>query len=713
MSAGVGGQLFAESDPITSSAVRRRLAAVRLLLSTERRATEHDILIATIFESLCTGARSTDELLGFCHDIWPGAQITIMQVAAALETAKAGNLVLEVTRSEQASLWRLVDSSTLNIGGSADWASAVLQRCEEFLADRAQDAFGYVERTSVRLWLGILEDALFAGIQSAFAKESIDVQVVAAWTLAPRDYDLPLMFKVVEERCGAADVRGFLQAMVVDALDPANPFGSELVHTIATGYVLHSFLARRDLRSERTDLGSFDGHRALLDTPVILSLLGPRKDAQGIYQMIATTLEQGVVVGVHHETLEELENLLDRLESVAVELEEDLAAGTDLAVLTLLVQEEPIRLWLDRRAGGRAETWADFRRLVSVAVSQLKAIGVQFVRPTEDYDERDLILFERFQEVLRGILEARSGGGRGPTQIEHDAHLLVSVSKGRGLAKRESPWPGAFVITTDRKLDSAYRSAVGQGIRAMPVAVTPAQWMGVITTFASPRLAEELAQVVPTEVARQTLLSIATRFPIEASRTLARVLSHGEASSAVDLRVAQLRIEDLYAEGIELPADPISAANRVATEVLVQRGQRLNAAAAAQRRFAEEERQRAVLRSEVTCALADRERQARTVAEDHRDVLERRLADAEKRAIDAEVRSRRKAWIYSFLTLGAVVSLLAAATGLYGILTGTLVSMAVLWRQSDVWIKDSDRSFLYLLVAVIPELFGVIDIIRR
>jgi hypothetical protein len=705
-----------ESVPTTPAAsqdkVRRRLATVQLLLSTERTATQHDILIATAFEALRSGPKSDVELEAFANDVWPGAGVTSVQIQMALGTAEAAGLIKQVPRLDASLSWAITDPGLLDMSGSDDWARSVVIRCEDFLMNRGSEAFGDLDRTTAHLWMGILEDALFAGIRDAFTGGEGGVRTIGSATLAPKGYDLSLMFGIVDEHSDNEGSRGFLKSMVVEALDPSNPFGSELVHTIATGYILHSFLARRDLVGARQEVGSLTNQCVLLDTPMLLRLLGSEETSGIVWKAIRSTIEQEVSIVLHRETIRELESLLSRVTDDAAGIEGDLANGSLTAALAELVDQLPLKLWLDRVGRGESLTWSQFCDQVTGLVTKLEREGVTVRMAASNYSLSDSALFALFREALGDFLASRNSS-RGTNQIAHDAYLLVAADRIREAHVDDGLWPGAVILTIDTALTPSYRSAKGLGTETFPMALTLSQWIGIITNCAAPAAAEALARTVPAEVAYETLLSIAVRFPIESARTLAKVLIAGDAAGPTDLRYAQLTIDDVLRDQPDIVDNPIQAANQVATIVIAERGRRLSLASSAQREFASNERIRAEKESAISKALAQREQRAREEAE-ARAITETKRADtAETDLAIAELRAKRMPVIYIAISFGFIAAIVLGLLGLWGFMIGTLIGVGVLWRQGDEWSRDPNKSWLHLLTALIPEVLGAFDFFRK
>jgi hypothetical protein len=707
---GQGGESAPAVDH--SSQVQRRLATVQLLLSSERSATEHDILIATVVEALRTGAKSDHELVAFANTVWPGAGISEVQMGLALETAKAAGLIDCRERLDGSPSWEARDITTLDLTSSDAWAEGVVERCEDFLLSRGQEAFGQLDRETAHAWVAILEDALFAGIREAFGRPDTGFELVGSKLFAPQGYDLSVMHSVIDTRCRTEETSTFLKGMVLEALDSSNPFGSELVHTIATGYVLHLFISRRDLLEDRREVGSLEGQTVYFDTPILLRLLGPLRDAEIVWKTVRSSRLQGVAFILHQETLDELDGVLGRASEDAHGIEEDLRSGSSASLLADIVATRPLQLWLEKKSLGELDSWQEFRDQVVTVRSELLHCGVILANPTASYSLVETGLFEEFRSALEIEMETRPGG-RGVAQIRHDASLLVSAHQCRQAFQGGGLWPGSVILTIDRALTPAYRMARREDAGSFPIAVTLSQWIGIITSCADPAATEELAKTVSSEVAYETLLSIAVRFPVESSRALARVLSSGNADSAADVRFAQMTIEDVLSSQPDIVEDPVKAANEVATIVIAERSRRMSFATTAQRQFADDERRRAERETAANQAVARREQAARVEAEAASLSASRRATKAEGDLAAEQLRSRRMPVIYVLMTVGLIVAIGFGVFGLVGFAVGTAGAVVVLWYRGDEWSRNKDKSWRHLLAALLPEVLGVFDILRR
>jgi hypothetical protein len=245
-----------EEQPVALTT--ERLAAVRLLLDAERVPETHDILLASVFEYLESGPKSVHEVLAYVRRVWPGVAIDLNTLAATLNETE----VRGFTRHEQVDFagivrWALGAGGELDLKRSRDWADDTLRRFTTDLAAEAR-AVGIVT-VSERLQLlsDLLLDTIAAVIAEAFAIEP-SFEVIGGRHIFPASYDLAKADSLIEHRSIDETVAQFLSLMVRVALDPSQPFGTELVHTLATGYVLSAFVGRLDSSSARAAVGSLE-----------------------------------------------------------------------------------------------------------------------------------------------------------------------------------------------------------------------------------------------------------------------------------------------------------------------------------------------------------------------------------------------------------------------------------------------------------------------
>jgi hypothetical protein len=706
-----------EPSPLEQSAVIKRLSAVQLLLSSDRSAAEHDILIATIVEALKTRPEGVDGLAEFANTVWPGSLITTIQIRTALMAATAASLVKLLSGDDGCEKWGLTTLAVEEMQRARDWSIDVVTRFENFLMDRAVQEFGHCDEITAHLWATILEDALFTGIRSGLSSEKSGLFVTRASTISSNGFHLDLIFKVIDEDCADASVNSFLRALALDALDPSNPFGNEIVHNIATGFALNAFLARRDHLSERQQIGTLRGQVVILDTPILLRLLGSDDQASLIWQTLRVSSDQGVSVLVFEWTFEELKNLLSRLTPEALIAEEDIAAGVSPGMLAKLL-DQPLRLWLEKREREEIGSWDDFALQVDKLPTKIVELGGSVVVKRSAYSLAESGLFYKFETALEDVLTERNATRNRPTrgkpQITHDARLMLEVQSRRPFPEPDTTfWPGATILSVDTAIAPAYRRALNLNAETFPSAVTFSQWMAIVTSCAEPADAELVARFVPTELAYETLLSIAVRFPIESSRAIVEVLSNGNSGSATNVRIAQMTIDDLLNNQHEIIDDPVSFGNQVASIVIGIQGRRIAEAAKWQRDNAATERDREKQQRVVEQALSQRDSEARVEAEALSIAFEARAEKAETSSAKSVLQLRRMPIIYVLMTIGIVLAICAAVLNLWWLFSGTLLSVGILWRNGNEWSRDPEKHWGHLLTSLIPELLVVIQFIHH
>lgn len=487
-----------------------RLAAVRLLLDRhEKEVATHDILLATAFEFLNSGPKTIDEILTKVNREWPGVAVTRTMVSKSLEAAAGRGLVTQPDRGfGTAEAWKLLSAGRAQTEAAYAWGQDVVARTNSFLADEARKRFGLqVTEEVIHAWGTVLRDALFAGIGKAFTMNPRGVKVVGDSLLFPSAYDLDFIRQRLAQNCAEPVTCEFLSSMAGAALDPSNPFGSELVHHIATGYVLYAYVGRHDNPDARSAVGSLAGEVAIFDTPILLRLLGAHRDTSPIFDLVRQAREAGVIIIVHQDSVDELNRLLDGREATGIVAKVDEALGhqSDEAILRL-GDDHVITAWLESPAapGKACATWQEFRSAARRLPTILQAMGVE-VGQHADYDFEDATCHAQFEARLRERVNEQNRTGRGDWNLAHDARLLVTAKKRRRANPPDESkmWPGAFIVTPDQQLTPTYDEVMSKG--DFPVALTPGQWAGVVAGCSDPVSHERLARAIARNESRNAV----------------------------------------------------------------------------------------------------------------------------------------------------------------------------------------------------------------
>jgi hypothetical protein len=230
-------------DPLTASQLET-VAAAHAVLSGQRQATRIDLLMSTVLEVLSKGSLELPELLTAVQTAWPGAGITPADLEDALNLGQAGGQRLFLrTDGLQGPVWRLDDEGVVEADTSQRWIEGVRSRLLADLRVRAATDFRTCTQAEAEVWLDRLIKGLRAGLVSAEEAYLGAIEAGPSMVLRPKALDQAAMIATVTDGA-ASDVSEFLTAAALAALDPTDPFGTEMVSTLSTVCVLHGLLAR-------------------------------------------------------------------------------------------------------------------------------------------------------------------------------------------------------------------------------------------------------------------------------------------------------------------------------------------------------------------------------------------------------------------------------------------------------------------------------------
>jgi len=665
-----------------------QLASVRDLLDPARATTFHDILITTALEALASGPLTEAELVAHASRMWPGTGVDAVRINAALRVAQGADYVAQL-REQGPGKWTLTKLGLSEVRAARDWAGEILEDTARQVQESLASAARNVTIEEARLWTGVLRQALMAGIAGAFAPYVGDVQAKGR-VVTVRRWDGDAIRRIIDETNSDERDRELLSALAIDALDPLTPFGNELVSAITVGYMLHAFVGRRDRVASRAVVGSLNGVRAILDTPVLLRLLGPPEIASPIKRVVTGAIASGMQVVVLEHYLDELHELLGSVEAANLEaIEQVIAEGVDAAAIGALLENDVLSLWTRAVASGRYRKWSEFRAAAESLRGDLGSIGV-VVRPHYNREEDNV---KRFQGALAEELTSTGSGRRG-VAIERDAHAMAVAHRKRQRTERAF-WPGAWIITSDRHIGPAYaRLFPGD---AFGLTLTPAAWVAIVSNCSPPAEVESLATAASQLFGEEGFVSIAARFPVQTAIDLARALGTSSGGSSLDVRVAQ-SIDEVLRNQPDYDDERVGA--RLAAEVVARRSERMNQTYAANAELAQEraDRMAAALRESQRRAEergAELDRMSASLSEARDEVLSAHTVVAEVKMLE---RRRTIAIVVAAMFLIVVVWLWWVSLTLAALVA--LIALAVWGYQSSEWVARPDLDWRRMLLAV-------------
>ena len=687
----------------------QQLASVRLLLSSERDVAIHDLLLATAFEYLDLGARTGQEIAAHLESVWPGIRHSRHAIDQIMHEAQRANYVrIEGYRGSLA-VWAIAERGQLDLEGSRKWAVDVLDRTEAQVRRAALDYFGSAELHPLARWTEILIESISASLKEGFSSDPSKIDIVNK-LLIPAEVDIRIVDAHLNRFVRDDDVRDFLRTVARSSLDPASDLGSELVHHLTLGYILHAFAAGFDNREARESIGSLRNEAFILDTPVLLQLSGPRTLAESVTAILCDARDKGVRIIVLQRTMEELQKVLDARSEEADAIEENLQRNNlEIPHLLASISDQVLQMWLTSEPEGGTGwlTWSSYRAKCERTPATIRALGGEVgVTITGS----DVGSHSRFERSLKASLEER-GRSRGYWQISHDAEMLTSLKilRSENPADGQKMWPGAVVVSPDTHLVDSYRGKSNSQSTEFPAAVTVGQWAAILAKCSDPVTAEGLAKVLSSEVSSEAALSRAVTVPLETALQIARSLK-GASVSNVSLGTIGICIDDVLASEPEVDQVSPAMAQELAARVLAQRHARLERITQEQRNAANRERQEAEKhRVRREAQVEEREKGHREAAAQERQRaagLENKFLELQKEVAQERTMMRtqnRRIFVSTFVclvVLGAtIITFASGAVGIRGLVVG-LIGTIVLIGLSIDWYKRK-RSWYEIVIPTI------------
>jgi len=662
------------------------LSAAHVLLNSDRVTDQRDLLISTCLEALSDGPSPASKLLHEVQAIWPGTHLDLIALETALSEAREMDLVGIQETIHGSQDWALARAGQAEIDSTRAWFADAMDRLARQIQDRARDDFGELAFEAASQWARLLQKVFSDEIARSASAYAGGVERGAAGNVRPMMLDGQSMLRALDDRGLASGTADFLKGCLLAAVDESDLFGNELVGQVATSCVLHSIAAGRGRAAVQKALGSLEGQRIVLDTPILVSYLGSLNEQQHLRRLLRQAVDQKMELIAPEHVFSELDDVIDRVSADHLDgLVQALKAGTNPRSYALTVNEQILELFLDGVESKQYGTWHDFTQKVRQLPDEFRALGVS-VREhgNKQRDNVGWLAAELTDQI------AESGSGRGQKPIARDAESIEMVWRARRRQRRYGPrgslWPGGWLVSRDRQINPTYRRVDKDDTE--PLLLTPSQWATLMSETAPAAEVADLVEAAASYLRQESMYRIATRYPPATALTLAKSLS-GEYVSSTDQRVAQFAslsdLLDKTASGETVTGE------RIASELVSRRSDRLAAAGKEQLALTALERTRldAVITRSTT--VVTEEHDARVAAESRAAQLEAQQALGGRRVFAAVA-----------ITLGLSVAVLLAVLHFWIFMVATLAGTAVFANQSRDWTKDRTLGHAQLLWALIP-----------
>ncbi|MEJ1114201.1 hypothetical protein WBN73_07450 [Paenarthrobacter sp. CCNWLY172] len=542
------------------------LSAVQRVLHSSRPSTEADLLCAAACQFLRRNQHaSSDVIRRAVAEMWPGSQPTLEQIDSALALAKELRLV-GVTDSGE---WFLTADGLSDVQRHGQWVTALRERVMADLRVRSREGLGYEpDSTEAELWLNQLVRALIAGIEQSQSAYLGQVEQLIQGQIAPREVKSADILNYLDAVSGNVEVVELLKSLALAALDPLDPFGKELVSLITTGCILHSYVSGRSGADITSEIGSPEGQRAILDTPVLLSLVGRKADRSDTELTIRSASAAGWDVVVCQHSLDELHQLLRReIPEVEKRVREAHKSNTRVEFYATLVEDQIHGICI---AALRDGTYKNLNEMMT-ACERLEEDLVSWGATIRDHNnELSGDRVSRCLSALQEQIDKSMRSWRSGPALERDADTMAMAWRRRSREQSKN-WPGAWVITSDRQMSPAYAAISSDRVS---LTLSLPQWTTVVSISAPEENLRDLATAAAGQFAEEAMWQLPARFPGDFAMRLAAQLSPNQGGSDMDLRHAQmmLSLPEMLDE-----FEAKSSTTAIAAAVLAARTKRIDA----------------------------------------------------------------------------------------------------------------------------------------
>ena len=698
---------FMETTAASEADNRAFLDAVQDVLQRKSAATEADLISAAACQFLRRGPGTTDEILIAVRRIWPRFDASKDIVLAALGVSTDLGLT---AWDDTKQIWFLTADGLADIQQHAKWVNGLRERTTAEIRVRTRQGIGLeLDADEANLWLDTLVAALVPAIDESLRQHLGSARMLIEGKITPRATDNTSVQRALENSSPRVEVVQLLQSLALSALDPLDPFGLELVTHIATGCVLHSYVSGSSKQTLTHALGEAQSQRAILDTPVLISLIGPAKDQRDAELSIKQASSQGWDVVVPKHSLEELNELVDReLPRLQRLYQEAHERNARIDFYAALVDDQFHGIIITALQEGTYERLSDVTKAVQELPGRLQELGATVREHGNEIspDRRD-----KCKKALAEYLN-RTNRPRSPKVIARDAETMTMAWRRR---RRETSahWPGAWIITTDQAMNPAYSSISSDRVS---ITLSLAQWTTVIAISARPTELVQLATVAAGQFVDEAVWQLPARFPEEFAIKLAAQLSPEQGGSNLDLHQAQvMRQLPEMLDQIASNASPTV----LASKVLAERTKRLNALNELDRTHRDKQ-----IAAAYIDATSAQERELRTQRQlnqilqentrlnDDLTAAQNEKSDTEKRLADQAKRHIRILWSIP-IVLGTVIWLVMAVVfGSFLVQAFSAVLLLASLVLTFQWCRKLDTSLRILAWSIAIEALGAISAVQ-
>lgn len=528
-------EVFPVGDPVEHDLRIARLATSRSLINPARRQSRNDVLISSIAAVLATRQDLTaSRLFEAVRRMWQTDALADAVLETALLDARSAGIIVQHTDLDGNERYRISDPSAAETEEDQNYVSHLMSQFIGELSDRIldyPDAVKLIDRID-----RISSHVVTAIAHACEGSYVVDPVVTSPWTR-------PISVKVDRVLAYAStleptSVGTAVRELALDALDPADPFGNQIVHLVLIGSLLHALAAQRSIEASP----SLTHLRLLLDTSALVGLARPENDPE--HQLILTLItlsircDAQVVVAEH--TLDEWNRVWEAAElQVAGNeqwLEQDMST-----FLTRSLNNPFLAAYVDfRRCGGhdRWDQWRDSRCNIR---GRLETLGARIER-FDPVDPTDVECYDAVNAKLMELSDSRDvWATRTRAAAAADARSATLIARWR----REDGADSAIFLARESLTNRAFSEAF---IDEAPLVGDPDAWLLYVSNLIvdDETRTVEIADLVADLAVRDAVLGLASSHTLEEAAEISTILQGGDMElSAHDSRdLNELRLFD-------------------------------------------------------------------------------------------------------------------------------------------------------------------------
>ena len=680
-----------------------QLAACHSLLDPARRGRRQDVLASTMVAILAgRGELTVLRLFAAVRRIWRTDAIADAVLERALVDARAASLVTLQTDLEGNETLRVSAGATAETEQDQLYVAHLLGRFTDGVSERIS---AYPDAARLSAKTERITNLVIAAVACACdGSYAVDSPGSSPW--ARPDHVSTKPVSVYAASVQPKSLREPVKQLALDALDPTDPFGNQIVHLVVVSSLLHGLATQRGAG----EVPPLEQMRLLLDTSALIGLAFSDDDPSYrlIFELITLSLRCGAEIVVAEHTLAEWERVWAAADAEEAGQRRRITMGLSPR-LARLVNNPFLAAYSVYRHEGGSDSWIRWQIGRRDIRQWLKDMDVQ-IQEHHNVDQSDI---DCHGAVRNKLIELSNDPdiyrSRSDSAADADANSAAMIARWRSNRGENS----ALFIAHDRLTSQAYSEVYPC---SQPLAANPVAWLLYVSNLIAdtPSTVVDIADFIADLAVRNTLLELASNYSLEEALDISEIF----ARESIELSAREAR--DLTDPALFDALDTLQkeAGENVHTRaaaVLLRRATRNNQRAAQREEIQSTELE--AVRSDARERISEESERATQFQKDARTERQRAVdAESDREELKlTNVRLRRK--LMALITSAVAIVFLVTLTswgllGGSGILIGSagaVLGTLYAWRWIDdpetptarLWAGFTSQVILNIVLAIV------------